>query len=174
MSIFSHPARRDSGNAGFTLIEVMVAATVAVILLAALLRVFGSVWDLNGRIREEAASIVVAQTVMEAATQRTALAAGAQAGRLGDYGWSVTVTEVTVPPASENPVAQQAAAQKRAPSLLSNSQTSRGDDDEQSDEDAKPAEQWNWRLFRIDVAVLSPLGRRTNLETLRLAPAVAR
>lgn len=181
------PDRSDRRQSGFMLIEVVAAGAVAVIMLVALLRVFGSVWDLNGRVREEANAIVVAQAVLEQTAQRRTLAAGAQAGRSGDYGWSVQVTAIDVPRPEDIPESdprRRLQAQRHGKSQTSLlSQTSEGtgsaggndgavddDDDGGSGGGKDAAKPFDWQLFRIQVAVLSPTGRQTNLETLRLAP----
>lgn len=172
------------------LVEVVAAGAVAAILLVALLRVFGSVWDLNGRVREEANAIVVAQAVLEQVAQRQTLAASAQAGRSGDYGWSVQVTAIAVPrpedlPESDPRRRMQAARRgKSQTSLLSqpaddpgadgDGKTGDGDGDgggnPEDGETGGSRQPFDWQLFRIQVAVLSPTGRQTDLETLRLAP----
>lgn len=164
----SQNRKPDGRQSGFTLLEVIVAASVAVIMLTALLRVFGSVWDLTARVREEASAIVVAQSVLETTMQRTTLAAGANAGRSGDYGWSVQIAAVDVPQSER---AAPAAAPRTGTSSNAGGATAEDGDASSGDAADQAPEDWNWRLFRIQVAVLAPSGRKTSLETLRLAPS---
>jgi type II secretory pathway pseudopilin PulG len=158
----SRPAAPDQGpRAGFTLLEVLVAGTVAVILLVALLRAFGGIWSLNTRVREEAEGMVLARAVLEAAATRGALSVRSQEGRAGNYQWGVNIEEapVSAPP----PLPEVVAARLRAKGTSD-------DDDEDEDDEDKPADAGQWQLYRIRVAVVAPSGRRTFLESVKLGP----
>lgn len=161
------PAAPDDPRAGFTLLEVLVASSVAVVLLVALLRAFGGIWDLNTRVREEAEAMIIARAVLEAAGTRGGLSVRAQEGRAGTYRWGVTIEEapIGVPP----PLPEVAAARLRLAA------TTAADDDDDDDEDssgnagaAKDAQQW--QLYRIRIAVVAPSGRRTLLDSVKLGP----
>jgi type II secretory pathway pseudopilin PulG len=146
-------------EAGFTLIEVIVAGAVAVVLLVALLRAFASIWDLNSRVREDAESMIVARAVLETASTRSALSAKSEQGNAGNYGWGVTIAEAPLN-------IQEVSVPKIK--LASPTRTAGEDEDEEEKRDEKAAAKF--QLYRIQVVVRAPSGRRTSLETLRLAP----
>jgi prepilin-type N-terminal cleavage/methylation domain-containing protein len=127
-------------SAGFALIEVLVAAAVAGVLITVLVRSFVSTWYGINVVREEVDSMLVARAALTALAPRDNLSPGMQNGVTGRYAWTVAI--------SKSPTAQpvQAAAS--------------------DNENANPAQ--NWTLYRIAIAVDAPSGRRTILETLRL------
>lgn len=161
------PAAPDTDpRAGFTLIEVLVAGTVAAILLVALLRAFGGIWSLNTRVREEAEGMIIARAVLEAATARDTLSTRAQEGRAGTYQWGVSIEEALVgaPP----PIPEVVAARLR---LAGTANDEDDEEDDNSDGEKSAADQTKWQLYRIRVAVVAPSGRRTLLESVKLGPA---
>jgi type II secretory pathway pseudopilin PulG len=162
----SRPAAPEQGpRAGFTLLEVLVAGTVAVILLVALLRAFGGIWSLNTRVREEAEAMVLARAVLEAAGTRGGLSVRSQQGRAGNYEWGVNIEEapVSAPP----PLPEVVAARLRLQGTADNDDDDKDDD---KDDEEKPADAGQWQLYRIRVAVVAPSGRRTFLESVKLGP----
>jgi type II secretory pathway pseudopilin PulG len=80
-------SRRKPGehqrSEGFILVEVLVTAAVAAVLLAALMRAFSSVWGGLGAVREETEAMLVARAVLEASTPRNNLAVLTQEGMSG-------------------------------------------------------------------------------------------
>jgi type II secretory pathway pseudopilin PulG len=155
--------RRDSG---FLLIEVLVTVAVASILLVALIRAFGATWSGITGVREEADAMIVARGVLEASTVRSVLAPGTQQGVAGRFAWAVgIVLDGTAPAAS-----QSRPASSSNPSVVSVANAASDDDDADSDSDnARSAQPWN--LYRINVVVTAPGGRRTSLESYKLGRA---
>jgi type II secretory pathway pseudopilin PulG len=139
------------------LIESMVAGAVAVILLVALLRAFSSIWDLNARVREDAESMLVARAVLEAATTRQGLSAKSQEGVVGSYGWGVNISDAPVVLAPEPP---------KLPSLVKKAV----DEDENPDDGDSADKQPKFQLYKVQVVVRAPSGRRTFLDTVKLGP----
>jgi type II secretory pathway pseudopilin PulG len=144
------------GARGFILIEVLVAAAVAAVLLAAVMRIFASTWSGVNSVREDADAMLVARNVLEAVAPRNNLAPGTQQGTSGRYAWTVVITGPPAPAGGATgagfgqPALQQAAA--------SNNENA-------PDASTGPP----WSLFRIIVAVTAPSGRRTIIDTYRLS-----
>ena len=85
-------ARRTEPDAGFTLIEVLVAFAVAALLLVPLLRIFSG--GAGGLMRADRAATAAlwAQTVLEARSGEAPMAEGVEGGDLpGGYHWQRTV-----------------------------------------------------------------------------------
>jgi hypothetical protein len=90
------------------LIEVLVAVGVAAVLLVALLRAFVTTWSGISLVREEAEAMLIARTLISAATPRQNAAEVSQRGTIGRYNWALEVRRVPViraaaAPDSENP-----------------------------------------------------------------------
>jgi hypothetical protein len=147
---------------GFVLVEVLVTAAVAAVLLAALMRAFSSVWGGIGAVREETEAMLVARAVIEASTPRFNLAPLAQQGVSGRYAWSISIANTGIQSAA---AAQPGQNQPTPPNATGrppdNRQPGSGDQDEEQNREPP------WMLFRIAVAVRAPSGRRTTLETFR-------
>ena len=89
-------------EAGFALIEVLVAVAVASVLMAVLIRSFVSTWAGVNIVRDEAEGTLLARSILDELLLRGTLAAGSQDGTMGRYAWNVTTTMqtvATVPPA---------------------------------------------------------------------------
>ena len=170
-------SRRKPGergrSEGFILVEVLVTAAVAAVLLAALMRAFSSVWGGIGAVREEADAMLVARAVIEASTPRSNLVPITQEGMSGRYAWSISIVNTGL----QSVTGQQAQPQ---PTLLSTpgQQDARQTDSEQprspNGQEEGQTQEVPWTLFRIAVAVRAPSGRRTNIETFRLSRPAAR
>lgn len=166
-----------SAKRGFVLIEVLVAASVAAILLAAVMRIFASTWSGISTVREEATAMLVLRNVIDASAPRTNLTAGTQQGVSGRYAWRVIVTNANPQPEAGNaPILAST-----GPSFSNGTNGSNGNNntngangasDPNNPNGGKPADTGPpWNLFRIDVVVQAPNGRRTLLETYRLSRA---
>ena len=131
-------------NRGFVLLEVLVAVAVAGIILTALLRSFVTTWQGINIVREEAESMLIARSLVSAATPRDNTAEVSQRGSIGRYGWALEVKRAPTPPPPP-------------PSSLTAS-------DPESEATPNP-----WTLYRVAVVVTAPNGRRTTLETNRLS-----
>jgi hypothetical protein len=169
------------------LIEVLATAAVAAVLLAALMRAFSSVWGGIGTVREDTEAMMVARAVIEASTPRTNLVPLTQEGTIGRYSWAISIvsTGVTMMPPSDQQ--QQQGQQQQGQqqqgvgtftqgmpgmqSMLQQQQQQQQQGQEQQDPSSQnqAAQQAPWTLFRIDVAVRAPSGRRTTIETMRLS-----
>jgi hypothetical protein len=177
-------------SAGFVLVEVLVTAAVAAVLLAAVMRAYSSLWSGIGAVREETEAMLVARAVIEASTPRTNLVPLTQEGMTGRYAWSIAIADtgiVATPGQQTNPFDQQqqqprpgqVAPMGQAGLLGAGMQTGSGSQpgDERNNPDGQPEggpRELPWTLFRIAVAVRAPSGRRTSLETYRLSRPEAR
>ena len=132
-------------SAGFALIEVLVAAAVAAVILTVLIRSFGATWSGIRTVREEVDAMLVARAVLTALAPRNNVVPGTQNGTAGRYAWTVAVT-----PSPTAPPAPQPNAGGEGPEVNPND---------------------TWTLYRVAIAVDAPSGRRTVLETLRLGRA---
>jgi hypothetical protein len=188
MSSRRKPDKRRQ-SAGFVLVEVLVTAAVAAVLLAAVMRAYSSLWSGIGAVREETEAMLVARAVIEASTPRLNLVPLTQEGMTGRYAWSIAIADtgiVATPGQQTNPFDQQQqqrpgqiAAMGQAGLLGTGTQTGSGTQpgDERNNPDGQSdsgPQELPWRLFRIAVAVRAPSGRRTSLETYRLSRPEAR
>lgn len=131
-------------RSGFMLLEVLVAAVLAVVLITLLTRIAGDNARRVEEIRGTSGAMAVARSVLEEVSARGRMEAGERRGMAGAYRW-VVVTDrlgevIPAPPISE---ADQEAT-------------------------AKEAEKPTWTLYRVGVAVEAPDGRRVTLEAHRL------
>jgi prepilin-type N-terminal cleavage/methylation domain-containing protein len=174
---------RHARSRGFVLIEVLVTAAVAAVLLTALARAFSSVWGGIGAVREETEAMLVARAVIEASTPRNNLAPLTQEGTSGRYAWSVAIVSTGLQAGQigqqgqRQPDPRSATAQlqpNRPPTDLDSGQRPRNLNDPERDQQPSDAGEIPWTLFRIAVVVRAPSGRRTSLETVRLSRPAAR
>jgi len=143
--------KADPEKSGFALLEVLVATAVAVVLLAALMRVFSSVWLGIGSVREEAEAAILARSLLEASATRNGLAPHYEEGRTAGYSWGLAV----------------ALALKEADPRTVKHDMRRWSGEATPDD--PPGIGSGWQLYRLTAVVQSPSGRRTVFETLRLA-----
>lgn len=153
------------GNRGFVLVEVLVAASVAAVLLTAVMRIFASTWSGITMVRDEATAMLVARNVIEASAPRNDLAAGTQEGSSGRYSWTVTIAQLNGQVANTDNAPALAPTPQNA--NLGQGTNNGGDPNNTSSNGANNGPPWS--LFRIVVAVRAPNGRRTDIETYRLS-----
>lgn len=134
------PDRRS----GFMLLEVLVAAAVAVVLITLLARIAGDNRHRVEAIRGASGAMAVARTVLEEVSARDAIAAGERRGQAGAYRWAVVTERL----GEVTPVADRSNADQEG--------------------NTGGGEAQKWTLYRIGVAVIAPDGRATRLETHRL------
>ena len=174
---------------GFMLVEVLVTAAVAAVLLAVLMRGFSTVWGGIGAVREETEAMLVARAVIDASTPRNNLAPLTQEGKSGKYAWRISIVNTGLQSTTgqqnqSSPSFFNASGQQdQRPTTFFNAsgQQNQNPDQRESDQprdegqegQARPQE-LPWTLFRIAVAVLAPSGRRTTLETFRVSRPAAR
>jgi prepilin-type N-terminal cleavage/methylation domain-containing protein len=87
---------RRKTSRGFVLIEVLVAVAVAAVLLVALLRSFVTTWAGITTVREEAETVLIARTLINAVTPRDNAAEISQQGSIGRYNWALEVRKAPV------------------------------------------------------------------------------
>lgn len=171
---------KQTGSDGFVLIEVLVTAAVAAVLLAALMRAFSTVWGNIGGVREETEAMLVARAVIEASTPRHNLVPLTQQGTSGRYAWTISIASTGIQMSDTPPQGQNQGAAPVASSNVTSQSTTQNRTTNTNDEDStapgtgegsqeQAAQQPPWALFRIAVAVRAPSGRRTTVETFRLS-----
>src|ERR1700752_3317787 len=97
--MWSPPVASDRPRAaGFALIEVLVAAAVAAVILTVLIRSFVATWSGIGMVRSEVEAMLIARSGLTAVGARHALAPGTQNGTSGRYSWAVAITKSPTAP----------------------------------------------------------------------------
>jgi hypothetical protein len=167
---------------GFMLVEVLVTAAVAAVLLGTLMRAFASVWGGIGAVREDTEAMLVARAVIEASTPRINLVPLTQDGMAGRYAWAISVVSTGIQAiiateqqgqqqgqqGQQQQLQQQQQQQFGRTPLQNAQQPGTGNQPDAGDQQGANQDQ-PWTLFRITVAVRAPSGRRTTLETVRLS-----
>ncbi len=143
---------RRRGDAGFALIEVLVAVAVASILMTVLIRSFVSTWSGINIVRDEAEGTLLARSILDELLLRGMLAAGSQDGTMGRYAWNVTTTMQTL--------TTVAATQPR-----SAEQGSQGNQ-------ATPAPT-TANIFHVIVTMRGPSGRSSRLDAYKIGQTTA-
>jgi len=84
---------KPAGQAGFSLLEVLVAFAVLALCLGVLLRIFSGDGRLAGMAEEHARAVVLAQSLLAKAGAETPLGLGVTGGDIDeDYRWEMRVT----------------------------------------------------------------------------------
>jgi general secretion pathway protein I len=87
----SQPSQVGSAEAGFTLLEVLVALAILGVSLATLLGVFGASLDRDQRIAQRMAVRTLAQSLLAQAETDTTFVSGTKSGQSADgVGWRMT------------------------------------------------------------------------------------
>ena len=143
-----HPRRRS--EAGFALIEVLVAVGVASILMAVLIRSFVSTWAGVNIVRDEAEGTLLARSILDELLLRGALGAGSQDGTMGRYAWNVTTTmqTLTTVAATQPTSAQQGGGQGNPAPTTTN-------------------------IFHVVVTMRGPSGRSNRLDAYKIGQTTA-
>ncbi len=140
------------GEAGFALIEVLVAVAVASVLMAVLIRSFVSTWGGINIVRDEAEGTLLARSILDELLLRGALAAGTQDGTMGRYAWNVTTTMQTV--------ATVPAAQPR----------SGAEGNQRNQQNQQPT---TANIFHVVVTMRGPSGRSNRLDAYKIGQITA-
>jgi type II secretory pathway pseudopilin PulG len=141
--LFRRNATARRAEAGFVLIEVLVAVGVAAALMAVLIRSFSQTWSGIAIVREEAEATMLGRAMIADASQRGKLVAGAQEGVAGRYAWKMTTL---LQPAPATAALQQKQQQ-------------------QQDGDAKSPPT---ALYHVILVLVGPSGRSNRLDTLEI------
>ena len=139
-------------EAGFALIEVLVAVAVASVLMAVLIRSFVSTWAGVNIVRDEAEGTLLARSILDELLLRGGLAAGSQDGTMGRYAWNVTTTMQTL--------ATVPAAQPRS-----------GEEGNQRNP-ANP-QPTTANIFHVVVTMRGPSGRSNRLDAYKIGQITA-
>lgn len=83
-----------SDRRGFTLLEVMIAVSIAALGIVSLLELFGGSMRLARASAEQTQAMVIAESVMEGVLWKPELPEGADAADAGPYHWAVNVEQV--------------------------------------------------------------------------------
>ena len=143
------------GEAGFALIEVLVAVAVASVLMAVLIRSFVSTWAGVNIVRDEAEGTLLARSILDELLLRGALAAGSQDGTMGRYAWNVTTTMQTL--------ATVPAAQPR----------SGGEGNQRDQGNQLNQQQTTANIFHVVVTMRGPSGRSNRLDAYKIGQTTA-
>ncbi len=150
---FRRKAIASRADAGFVLIEVLVAVGVAAALMAVLIRSFSQTWSGINYVREEAEGTLLARSMMAEATQRSRLVPGTQEGTAGRYAWKLTTDLVPVPVIA-------GASQKK--------QQAGSPDEQQPQSDNQSTNV----LYHVVLVLVGPSGRSNRLDSFEIgAPA---
>jgi general secretion pathway protein I len=147
---------RPAANAGFTLIEVLVAIAVLAVALAAIGAVVGSTVKGIRSIERRLPLLETAQNMLASLPDRNALQLGSQFGSSGNLRWRIDVVPLVVPALSVAPPNTAAANP-----ATSNPAT------------AEP-EALKWMPVTVTVRVQGTEGPPLQLDTVRLIPRLAR
>jgi len=83
-----------STRRGFTLLEVMIAVSIAAIGIVSLLELFGGSMRLARAASDQTRAIVIASALMDDVLWKPELPEGDNAGETGDYHWLMSVKPV--------------------------------------------------------------------------------
>ncbi len=142
--------RRD---AGFALVEVLVAVAVASILMAVLIRSFVSTWAGVNVVRDEAEGTLLARSILDELLLRGALGPGSQDGTMGRYAWNVTTTMQTL-------------------TTVAATQPRRAEQGSQADQGDSPAPT-TANIFHVVVTMRGPSGRSSRLDAYKIGQTTA-
>jgi Tfp pilus assembly protein PilE len=154
---FRRKPMASRANAGFVLIEVLVAVGVAAALMAVLIRSFSQTWSGVNIVREEAEGTLLARSMMAAALQRDKLVAGSQEGTAGRYAWKMTTAVMAVPTVASQPKQPQQQQQQQQGASQPNQQPQQNADN-----------QVPKVLYHLALVLVGPSGRSNRLDSYEI------
>ena len=155
-------------NAGFVLVEVLVAVGVAAALMAVLIRSFSQTWSGINYVRDEAEATLLARSMLAEATQRNRIAPGTQEGVIGRYAWRLTTVVLPIQ-VQQQQQQQQTQAQQQLQRPPSQQQAGQQSAAQQGQEQPQQPPQ---ALYHLIVVLKGPSGRANRLDTYKIGQAV--
>ena len=172
----SSKSRKRDRSAGFTLIEVLVALTIAAIMAIAITRfVAGTRWNAS-RIGEALEMTALSETLLGRVPVGQSWSPGRTDGRAGEYAWRVEVTPIGMQAIArirakkeEKPDAEKAGDAGKNRKMLSTFELERSGlaDPRKKAPGVVEESMRKMALYRVAVTILAPSGRRYAMETIR-------
>jgi type II secretory pathway pseudopilin PulG len=168
--LFRRKPMASRANAGFVLIEVLVAVGVAAALMAVLIRSFSQTWSGVNIVREEAEGTLLARSMMAAALQRDKLVAGSQEGTAGRYAWKMTTAVMAVPTVASQPKQpqQQQQQQQGVAQLGQQQQQQQGASQSNQQPQQNADNQVPKVLYHLALVLVGPSGRSNRLDSYEI------
>ena len=157
-------------NAGFVLVEVLVAVGVAAALMAVLIRSFSQTWSGINYVRDEAEATLLARSILADATQRR-ITLGAQEGVVGRYAWKLTTVVLPIQVRQQQqPQQQQQSQQQQQPQQSQGQQRPPSQQAQQGQQEGqqRPPPPPN-ALYHLIVVLTGPSGRANRLDTYKIS-----
>jgi general secretion pathway protein I len=161
--------RRREANAGFTLIEVLVAIAVLAVVLGAIGALVGTTVRSVRAIDRRLPLLETAQNLLATLPDRASLQPGTQSGVTGDFRWRVDIVALTPPPSATG--LPDLAASRLGTSSFATLNTSAPNAATPGADVA--AAQPKWMPVAITVRVQGREGGPLRLDTVRLVPRPA-
>jgi prepilin-type N-terminal cleavage/methylation domain-containing protein len=157
----SSMARRYSGTAGFSLVEVLVALAIAALMTAMLTRFVAGTRVNAAKVTEVIEMAALGETLMARTASSQKLAPGRTQGRQDVFAWRIDIA-----PVSFEATATRVREKESAPAGA-----------EQAGSVAMPAEPQsiarpagNWAPYRVAIFIQSSSGQSYAIDTIRLGP----
>jgi prepilin-type N-terminal cleavage/methylation domain-containing protein len=159
--------RKRSGQAGFVLIEVLVAVGIASVLMAVLMRAFVNTWAGVSIVRDEAEGTLLARSLIEEILLRGQIQAGTQEGTLGRYAWTIGTSMQTVAVIAP-PIKPQGQSQNQSQGQAQRPQgQGQGQGQAQGDQKTQPQ---TATIYHVAVVMRGPSGRSNRLDAFKIGP----
>ena len=165
--MWSRRKRTDkSADAGFVLVEVLVAVGIAAALMAVLIRSFSQTWSGINYVRDEAEATLLARSMLVEAAQRERITPGTQEGTVGRYAWKLTT--VLLPIQVQQKQQQQQQQNQQNQQNPQQQQAGRPSQQQAPQGDPPPAPK---SLYHMVVVLVGPSGRANRLDTYKIGEA---
>jgi len=163
----------NPANAGFVLVEVLVAVGVAAALMAVLIRSFSQTWSGINYVRDEAEATLLARSMLTEAIQRDRIAPGTQEGVVGRYAWKLTTVVLPIQVQQQQQQQQTQAQQQlqRPPSQTGQQQAQQARQQAPQQGQAQQAQKPPQALYHLIIVLKGPSGRANRLDTYKISQA---